>query len=283
MLDRAIELSDGRTLAFLDLGDPDGAPVLFFHGAPSCRFALEAYDDAFRVRGVRVVAADRPGYGGSTPCPGRTLESSSGDVAALAEALGIRRCWVAGHSSGGPYAVVCASLLGDLIAGAAVIAGVTDMAWKPAWDAWRIPLEAELMRAPTEAAAIDRARQALGESRNLDLGDIELPEADIAYLSQPGVRLAMASRAEETFRQGVAGYAVDAWVQGQPWAFDPGLARGRVRVFHGASDTILPVEHSQHTAWLTGTQVELLEGHGHLSVMDEFPRIFAEMAAMRGV
>jgi pimeloyl-ACP methyl ester carboxylesterase len=41
------------------------------------------------------------------------------DVAALADALGIDRFVVAGHSTGGPYAVACSALLpGRVLAGA---------------------------------------------------------------------------------------------------------------------------------------------------------------------
>jgi pimeloyl-ACP methyl ester carboxylesterase len=39
--------------------------------------------------GLRWVSFDRPGYGGSTVAPGRTVSSVAGDVAAVADALGI--------------------------------------------------------------------------------------------------------------------------------------------------------------------------------------------------
>ena len=70
-------LTDGRTLAFTDLGDPDGACAFYFHGAPGGRLELADQDDAFGEVGVRVITADRPGYGGSSPHPGRTTAAAT--------------------------------------------------------------------------------------------------------------------------------------------------------------------------------------------------------------
>ncbi|MBE9534002.1 MAG: hypothetical protein IMF03_03310, partial [Proteobacteria bacterium] len=34
---KTIQLSDGRTLAYSDSGDPEGRPVFYFHGGPGSR------------------------------------------------------------------------------------------------------------------------------------------------------------------------------------------------------------------------------------------------------
>ena len=57
----------------------------------------------------------RPGGTGSAPLAGRTTADWADDVAALADHLGVERFAVMGLSSGGPYAVACASLLGDRV------------------------------------------------------------------------------------------------------------------------------------------------------------------------
>ena len=36
-LERVLTLHDGRQLAIVETGDPDGVPVLFFHGTPGSR------------------------------------------------------------------------------------------------------------------------------------------------------------------------------------------------------------------------------------------------------
>ena len=109
MRDSSITLADGRLLAYTDIGAPGGPVVMYFHGAPSSRLDTTVFEDAFAALDVRMVSADRPGYGGSSPQPGRHREDWPSDVAALADRLGVERFAVMGVSSGGPYAVACSA------------------------------------------------------------------------------------------------------------------------------------------------------------------------------
>lgn len=122
-----ITLPDGRTLAYTDIGDPEGTCVMHFHGAPASRFLLDIYDDEFAEYGLRVVSPDRPGYGESSSQPGRSMVDWPVDVEALSDALGIDEFAVLGSSSGGPYTVACCALLPDWVLGGLVVAGATDM------------------------------------------------------------------------------------------------------------------------------------------------------------
>src|SRR5262245_12264798 len=128
MRDDSITLRDRRTLAYTDIGAAhrDAPVVVYFHGAPTSRLDLVAADDALAAAGVRVLSPDRPGYGGSSPDPGRTMLDHVDDVAALADRLGVRSFTVVGLSSGGPYAVAAAAHLPSRVERAVVVAGVTD-------------------------------------------------------------------------------------------------------------------------------------------------------------
>src|ERR1700722_7765873 len=59
----------GINLRVREAGDPGGAPVIYFHGTPGSRLNLAFADDMVAASGVRLIAFDRPGYGGSTPIP----------------------------------------------------------------------------------------------------------------------------------------------------------------------------------------------------------------------
>jgi pimeloyl-ACP methyl ester carboxylesterase len=72
-----ITLRDGRTLAYAEYGDPDGKPVFYFHGTPGSRLEHHPDDAIARERGVRIITADRPGYGHSDFQPHRTAPSVS--------------------------------------------------------------------------------------------------------------------------------------------------------------------------------------------------------------
>ena len=60
---KTIQLSDGRTLAYLDTGDPEGRPVFYFHGGPGSRLEGLLFDELNQQLGIRMIAPDRPGHG----------------------------------------------------------------------------------------------------------------------------------------------------------------------------------------------------------------------------
>src|SRR3954451_15717160 len=107
-----IELSDGRTLAYAEWGDPQGRPIISCHGTPGCRLNRHPNQDLVRSTGARVVAFDRPGYGQSSRLRGRRVVYVVDDVARLADHLGVGEFAVVGGSGGGPDSLAVAGLLG---------------------------------------------------------------------------------------------------------------------------------------------------------------------------
>jgi pimeloyl-ACP methyl ester carboxylesterase len=275
MKDSQVRVAGRRQLAYTDLGDPDGACAFFFHGAPMSRLHLVGLDDAFAARGIRVVAPDRPGYGRSSPQRGRALADWPADVAALADALGIERFLVAGHSSGGPYAVACAAELRERVVAGVVLAGVTDMGWPGAWEGY-LEEEARLMRLPDEDAAVAACAERFGaDGSGFFEQPFEFPEPDLALLADPGLQEALA----EALRQGVAGYAQDVFVQGRPWTFEPQRVSAPIEVVHGELDRVVPLAHSRHTEQVVPTAtLRMLPGHGHLTVVAELPALVSALA-----
>ncbi len=117
-------LSDGRTLHYYDTGEDDSdarVAVFWHHGTPNVGSPPEPLFSAAAENGLRWVSYDRPAYGGSSPNPGRDIASAAADVAAIADALGIGRFAVLGHSGGGPHALSCGALLPERVI--AVVSG----------------------------------------------------------------------------------------------------------------------------------------------------------------
>ena len=124
MHEHEVATPDGRVLTVLEDGEPGGRPVLVHNGMPNSRLLFAPDVASARRLGIRLISYDRPGYGGSTPQPGRNVADCAEDVRAIARALDIDRLAVWGISGGGPHALACAALLGDLVAGVAVLASV---------------------------------------------------------------------------------------------------------------------------------------------------------------
>jgi pimeloyl-ACP methyl ester carboxylesterase len=80
---------DGRTLAVEDAGDPDGRPVMVHVGTPNSRHLYGRTVADATARGLRLISYDRPGYGESTPQPGRTVADAAVDARTICAALGL--------------------------------------------------------------------------------------------------------------------------------------------------------------------------------------------------
>src|SRR2546425_4598507 len=63
-----VVLPGGRSLGYAEYGDPDGDPVLWFHGTPGARKQIPPdINEEAAARGFRVIPVERPGTGYSTP------------------------------------------------------------------------------------------------------------------------------------------------------------------------------------------------------------------------
>ena len=108
---REVEVG-GTTLAVREWGDPGGRAILFWHAlGPAMSAAYAAELEQGLGEGWRLVAPDGPGFGASPalPAEGYRIEPLVGIFWGLADALGIERAVVAGHSWGGVIASVAAA------------------------------------------------------------------------------------------------------------------------------------------------------------------------------
>lgn len=146
-----LELSDGRALHVYD-ASADGADarlaIFWHHGTPNIGAPPEPLLPAAAQRGIRWVSYDRPGYGGSTPHPGRDVASAAADVSSIADVLGIGEFAVMGHSGGGTYALACGALLPERILGVVCVAGglTGSRAWRPSARRNCVPLPGDARR-----------------------------------------------------------------------------------------------------------------------------------------
>src|SRR5215471_14487330 len=84
-------LGDGRRVGVAVFGAGEGLPVIALHGMPGSRLMYATVAQAAAQRGIRLIAVDRPGYGRSDRWPGGTLLAYAGDVAGIADIMGVER------------------------------------------------------------------------------------------------------------------------------------------------------------------------------------------------
>lgn len=109
--DQTFTLPDGRALGFREVGAPEGKPLIYFHGYPSSRLEVDPVHDLAKKHNIRLISLERPGFGISTPQPGRTFLDWPADVQEFSKGMGLERFAIMGLSGGGPFAVACAYAL----------------------------------------------------------------------------------------------------------------------------------------------------------------------------
>jgi 3-oxoadipate enol-lactonase len=100
--DGVIELADGATLAFDDVGE--GPAVVFLHPGIWDRRTWDDQMTSFPAAGFRAIRYDQRGYGASSRLAGDPY-SNVGDLVALLDALGVDQAALVGCSMGGAIAI----------------------------------------------------------------------------------------------------------------------------------------------------------------------------------
>jgi pimeloyl-ACP methyl ester carboxylesterase len=281
-----IHLADGRTLHAYDTsadgiasgpGSSGSSVVVFWlHGSPNIGSPPEPLFAAAEANGLHWVSYDRPGYGGSSPHDGRTVASAAADVAATADALGIGRLAVLGHSGGGPHALACAALLPErVIAAVSVSAPAPFDADGLDWFAGWSPGIAAENRAATGGRAALEGHWAQAEDE--DMGAF-FTDADMAALG--GSWSWLAGVADRAIEQGNEGYLEDTLAGVQPWGFRPDAIGIPVLIMHGAKDKMVPRAHGE---WLASrcpaAELRIVPGAGHITVLDSAREALTWLAA----
>ncbi|MEY2468282.1 MAG: hypothetical protein QOF21_980, partial [Actinomycetota bacterium] len=227
MSDSTLELADGRALGFVDYGPPDGVPVFWCHGGPGSRMEPKMVSAAASSMGQRLIGLDRPGYGLSTPRPGRAIETCAPDLLALADHLGIDRFYLVGVSTGGAYALSTAAIAPERVLGVVACCALTDMRDDTARaamtgisgaisDIWNSHTRDEAIAFAIEQFGSDGSKifnQAAAGGDDADAA-VGLSDADKAMFADPSFLANMADALQPMFAWGVEGYADDRLADG---------------------------------------------------------------------
>lgn len=236
-----LTLPDGRTLHPYDTGAGDLA-VFWHHGTPNIGAPPAPLFPASKRLGIRWVAFDRPGYGGSTSLADRNIATAATCTAAVADALGIERFAVMGHSGGGPHALACAALLPERVLGAVSVSGLAPYGADGLdWFAGMYPGGAAGLRAAADGRA---AKERYEETAEFD--PKMFTPADEAALTGPWSWFSTV--VGPAMESGPGGLIDDDLAYVAPWGFDPETIVAPTLIVHGGEDRIVPGTHGE---WLT--------------------------------
>jgi len=286
-MEHTVRTPDGRTLAVEDGGDPAGQPVLIHHGIPMSRHIYGPQEQDATERGLRLICHDRPGYGGSSPQPGRSVADCAADVRVICTELGIDRLAMWGMSGGGPHVLACAALLPDLVTAAASLASFAPI------DADGLDYFAGMgqdnideiqLYLTDEAAARAKTDQDCERWLAMSPDDLRagmassLTPVDAAVLTGE-LATFMAFSGKEALAPGSQGPWDDNCII-RPWGFDVADIAIPVLLMHGKQDIVVPFGHGEWlAAHIPGVDARLLPDDGHLTLAENrIPEVHAWLA-----
>lgn len=251
--------------------------MLVHNGTPNSRLVFERDVARAERQGIRLISYDRPGYGGSTVRPGRTVGDCAQDVRTIASALGIEQLAVWGISGGGPHAIACAALLPDLVPAVGVLASPAP------WGAEGLDYfdgMGELNREDMELMLADPvAARAKCEQDRLEVLHAT-PDALLqrlkTLLSPVDAEALTGDLAEHLIAAARSGLALgsEGWWDDElafmaPWGFELDAIETPVLLYHGRQDRFVPFAQGEWLArHIPGVRAVLTDDDGHLTLTE---------------
>lgn len=281
--DASVRLEDGRVLEYWDGGDPDGRLVILHPGTPVTRILGRWANGAAAAAGARLVAVNRPGYGGSTLPDGLpSLRAVGDDTAELASRLGISDFAVVGYSGGGPFAAATAIAAQERVRALGIVGGSGPWA---------------ILRPPTEYVE-DRACLAMladGDERGAwtcfrqqatdawegvspaEVVDSLMEGQEGEVVEDPEHRRVWLDNAV-ALQANLDGYAFDNIASGGPWDIDVADVTAPTTLWYGSGDDICPARlyGRWYSERIPGSKLIVLDSPGHVDTCEgRWPEILA--------
>ncbi len=276
--DATCTLSDGRMLDYWEGGDPEGRGVLFHGGTPCTNVFGRISHDLAQSLGVRLVAINRPGYGGSTlPVDAPSLLRTGRDTAELARLLGMDGYAVLGTSGGGPFAAATAVAdpAGVRAIGLVAGSGPWRLLFEPTEDDEDKEYRALLARLDEGdlAGAWAGTREAISRELSGLVGLDDEARVDTFFAGHPpkdayNRSLWAASLADVLERPD--GYAFDNLAWGAAWDIDPSDVVAPTALWYGDADLLVPASIGDwYAERIAGTELVVFAGEGHMEVCSD--------------
>jgi pimeloyl-ACP methyl ester carboxylesterase len=275
-----------------DVGDPAGVPLPYLHGTPDSRLARPADDSGAARAGLRLLALDRPGYGGSDLLPAGSSWTAplARDVAAVLDELDVERVALLAWSGGTLTALALADALPAQVSALGIVAGLVP---RQAYD------DPSVRRAGTERLRTLELADALPPG---ELGEAVAPllapyPCDHALAlehqaqhrdpagadelaSVAGGAERMADALVEAVCRGLAGVAADVEAQARALDVDVGTVTCRTLLWYGSADAVTPPAFGEwYARELPAATLDVVPGAAHYLLFTHWAGILGSLAA----
>ncbi|HET7901287.1 MAG TPA: alpha/beta hydrolase [Candidatus Nanopelagicales bacterium] len=285
--DRRLTRPDGRVVAWTEWGG-GGVPLLRIPGTPGCRYNLRADRSPWSERDLHVITTERPGFGASTPLPGRGFHEHSDDLAAILDEMGIDAVHVIGGSGSAPHQLAFAARHPDRVRAMSILVGAAPVTEAEAETMVEINRVEHRMMVDGDW---DGVRRLVDEAREQVLAEPlagflhilrEAPEADQVVMSDPRWQDGLVESVVEALQQGAQGWYDESVAIFSRWdEIDLSAVRCSVTWYHGEADANCPYSAALRVveALPDARLVPFRPEEGHLAGYHREPEILDELLA----
>ena len=272
-----VPVSDDRVMEVLVReGDSEGGRgLIWFTGTPGGACPDEDLAAQADRHGLRLIQPLRPGYGQSSPRPGRRVFDFVEDVDQVLQHYGVTEVLTMGASGGGPHSLAMAAALPQCRASAVLVTvAPRDAAGLDFYDGmslsnqeeWHLADQGEAAVRPWLEKAAAEMHPEEGTGGILDLFDDSVSEVDKRAMEGPaGANLS--ARFAKAVERGIEGWFEDDIALTTPWGYEPSSVSRPVTFWAGKQDCFVSY---RHTVWLAervpNADLHVFAEHGHLSL-----------------
>ncbi len=281
---------DGRVVAWSESGPQDGRPLLRVPGTPGSRYTLPADRSLWWELALHVIVVERPGFGVSTPLPGRGFTEHADDVVAVLDALGIERLPVYGGSGAAPHVLALAARHPDRVSAATILDGAAPMTDEELAEQVEANVIADRL---ARARDVEGLRALLEPEREAILADpvgamLEMmagaPEGDLAAIASPQWLDGPGMGFVEALAPGVDGWIDELLAIDGDWTdIDLAAVTPSVTWWHGEADRNCPIGSARRLVErLPNARFIVIEAAGHLAGYEFEGEVLDELLARAG-
>jgi pimeloyl-ACP methyl ester carboxylesterase len=271
-----VPVADDRVIEVLVReGDEGARGVLWFTGTPGGAIPDEDLAVQADRYGLQLIQPLRPGYGQSSPRPGRRVVDFVEDVDRVLQHYGVTEVITLGASGGGPHSLAMAAALPQCRAsGVLVTVAPRDAEDLDFYDGmalsnqeeWRLADQGEgAVRPWLEKAASDMHPEE-GTDGVVDLFGDSISAVD-RQVMETSAGANLSARFAKAIEAGIEGWLEDDLALTTPWGFDPAEVARPVTFWTGKQDYFVSYKH---TVWLAervpAADLHVFAEHGHLSL-----------------
>ena len=265
-------LKDGRQLGYAEYGDPEGKPILYFHGFPGSRLEPSHLQNIALSNHYRLIGIDRPGMGLSSINQKHSILSWADDVEMFADHLGLNKFSIIGQSGGAPFVAACAYKIPHRLHGTAIVSGVAPFEIPEATASLsrgdRLVNKAIQAMPWIVTGMMKLTRMMYKKPWMLKQVLKQLPEVDRLAFYSIGNNEIINAMLLEPFRNGVAGATQEFQLFLNPWGFDIANIKCPTTIWQGGLDKRVPVAHANlYAKLIPNAKLTLLNQEGHVSLL----------------